>query len=292
MSRIVQVIILRRHSGCFIKVYQWQCARHKKCHFKKPSLRHDRGRYRLGVTSQATQPVHNSTTKLVLFLAFLAKSALDILFLHNEFIVYLFRLLFTYIISFIDRRREEDWKCWLFISFSTRPAKSPHIPAAGPWLDPRNSVITESDGRGEGGGGAARGETHCPVLRGAALPQPQPSYQLIFPPMWRFQPRAAARAGPPARALSVSRSHTFRKNWHFVGFTTSLEPRRTRANLPPAGLLPTNLTLMVACLLLFRKRWTLKMNSRDEHKRGAAGKNTVLQALVGIAVSCGIEFGS
>ena len=127
MSRIVQVIILRRHSGCFIKVYQWQCARHKKCHFKKPSLRHEPGRCRLGVTSQATQPVHNSTTKLVLFLAFLAKSALDILFLHNNLIVYLFRLLSILLLYHSltgEERKTESFHC---LSPSRHGQQNPRI---------------------------------------------------------------------------------------------------------------------------------------------------------------------
>ena len=141
MSRIVQVIILRRHSGCFIKVYQWQCARHKKCHFKKPSLRHDPGRCRLGVTSPATQqPVLNSTTKLVPSLAFLTKSDFDILFLHNDLMVYLYLFRFLSIViqirmkaSFIESKvKAERILC---LSPSLSASKIPAYPrsaAAGP----------------------------------------------------------------------------------------------------------------------------------------------------------------
>ena len=195
--------------------------------------------------------------------------------------LYLFRFLSIVIqirmkASFIESKAKAE--SILCLSPSLSASKIPAYPrsaAAGPWLEPRNSVITESDGRG-GEGGAARGETQCPVLRGARTTSPSPAINWSFHQCGDSSPvLRPALVRPPE--LCRCRSHTFRKNGHFVGFTTSLEPRRTRANLPPAGLLPTNLTLMMATFATFSgddakmdfkvelKKWALERSTRKEH---------------------------
>ena len=160
----------------------------------------------------------------------------------------------------------------------SRPAKSPHIPAV---LQPghdwtRGIPWSRNLMGGGGGGGSSQGGNTMSSSTRRGTTSPSPAINWSFHQCGDSSPvLRPALVRPPE--LCRCRSHTFRKNGHFVGFTTSLEPRRTRANLPPAGLLPTNLTLMMAMFATFSgdvakmdfkvelKKWALERSTRKEH---------------------------